>query len=42
MTEISVNERQINEWSEKYNNWKETLEDCIKELQRPGLDPRDE
>jgi len=42
MTGISINEKQINEWSEKYNIWKETLEDCIKELQRPWLDPRDE
>ena len=42
MTDISVNEWQINEWSEKYSIWKETLEDCIKELQRPWLDPRDE
>ena len=42
MRNISVNERQINEWSEKYNIWKETLEDCIKELQRPWLDPRDQ
>ena len=42
MNDISVNEKQINEWSEKYGIWKETLEDCIKELQRPWLDPRDE
>ena len=41
MTEISVSESQINEWIEKYNIWKETLKDCIKELQRPWLDPRD-
>ena len=42
MKDLDVNERQINEWSEKYGIWKETLEDCIKELKRPWLDPRDE
>lgn len=32
----------IEERSETYNIGKETLKDVIAELQRPGLDPRDE
>lgn len=32
----------VKEWSEKYDIGYETMVDVIKELQRPGLDPRDE
>lgn len=35
-------ENKIKERSEKYNIWFETLKDVLAELQRPGLDPRDE
>lgn len=35
-------ENKIIEWSEKYGIWLETLRDVLAELQRPGLDPRDE
>ena len=35
-------ENKIVEWSEKYTIWLETLRDVLAELQRPGLDPRDE
>lgn len=38
---LSANEA-IQQWSEKYNIGLETLKDVIAELQRPGLDPRDE
>lgn len=42
MTDLEVSVNQINEWSDKYGLWRETLEDCFKELKRPWLDPRDE
>lgn len=32
----------LSEWSEKYKIGLETLKDVLAELQRPGLDPRDE
>ena len=32
----------IKDWAQKYEIWYETMIDVIKELQRPGLDPRDE
>lgn len=35
-------ENKLLEWSEKYWIWLETLRDVLAELQRPGLDPRDE
>ena len=35
-------ENKVREWSETYNIWLETLRDVLAELQRPGLDPRDE
>lgn len=35
-------EQQIRDWSAKYEIGYETMVDVIKELQRPGLDPRDE
>ena len=35
-------ENKLIEWSEKYKIWLETLRDVLAELQRPGLDPRDE
>jgi len=35
-------ENKIIEWSEKYKIGLETLRDVLAELQRPGLDPRDE
>jgi len=36
-----VTDKLINQRSEKYEIWFETLSDIIKELQRPGLDPRE-
>lgn len=38
---LSANEA-IQQWSEKYKIGLETLRDVLAELQRPGLDPRDE
>ena len=35
-------ENKLVEWSETYKIWLETLRDVLAELQRPGLDPRDE
>jgi uncharacterized protein len=35
-------DQQIKDWSEKYEIGYETMVDVIRELQRPGLDPRDE
>jgi uncharacterized protein len=35
-------EDEIEEFSNSYWLWYETMEDCIKELQRPWLDPREE
>jgi uncharacterized protein len=35
-------EDEIEEFSNNYWLWYETMEDCIKELQRPWLDPREE
>jgi protein Tex len=35
-------DHQIKEWAQKYDIGYETMVDVIKELQRPGLDPRDE
>ena len=35
-------ENKLHEWSEKYGIWLETFRDVLAELQRPGLDPRDE
>jgi uncharacterized protein len=35
-------ENKLLEWSETYNIGLETLRDVLAELQRPGLDPRDE
>jgi len=35
-------ENKLIEWSEKYKIGLETLRDVLAELQRPGLDPRDE
>lgn len=39
---IDADERKISERSEKYGIGFETMEDVVKELQRPGLDPREE
>lgn len=33
---------EIEKLAEKYGLWFETMEDCLKELQRPWLDPREE
>ena len=33
---------EIEKFAEKYELWFETMEDCLKELQRPWLDPREE
>ncbi len=41
-TELKDVENKIDELSEKYDIWFETLQDVIAELQRPGLDPREE
>ena len=38
----SYSEHQVKDWAEKYEIWYETFVDVLKELQRPGLDPRDE
>jgi len=35
-------ENKLVAWSETYKIWLETLRDVLAELQRPGLDPRDE
>lgn len=35
-------ENTLIEWSDTYKIWLETLRDVLAELQRPGLDPRDE
>lgn len=37
----TANEKTIAAWSDKYEIGFETLSDVIKELQRPGLDPRE-
>ncbi|MCX6824430.1 MAG: Tex family protein [candidate division SR1 bacterium] len=42
MTVEKYPENKIKEWSEKYKIGLETLRDVLAELQRPGLDPRDE
>jgi len=42
LKELKVTEKQLEDWSETYGMGYETLEDVIKELQRPGLDPREE
>ncbi len=42
MTVEKYPENKIIEWSEKYKIGLETLRDVLAELQRPGLDPRDE
>ena len=42
LKEIKYTEKQLEEWSEKYGIGYETLKDVMKELQRPGLDPREE
>ena len=42
MTVENYAESKIKERSEKYGIWFETLKDVLAELQRPGLDPRDE
>ena len=39
---IDTDERKIQQRSEKYGIGFETMEDVVKELQRPGLDPREE
>jgi uncharacterized protein len=39
---ISYTPQQLREWSEKYKIGLATMEDVVKELQRPGLDPREE
>lgn len=38
----SYSEHQVKDWAEKYEIGYETFVDVLKELQRPGLDPRDE
>lgn len=38
----TANEKIISAWAEKYDIGFETLSDIIKELQRPGLDPRED
>jgi len=42
LKDLKVTDQQLETWSEKYGIGYETLEDVIKELQRPGLDPREE
>lgn len=37
-----IEDRKLQERSEKYQIWKETLRDVLAELERPGLDPRDD
>ena len=39
---ISYNDTLLREWSETYGIGFETMEDVVKELQRPWLDPREE
>lgn len=39
---MSINNPKIAERSTKYNIGQETLEDIIKELEKPGQDPRDD
>ena len=42
LVNIEVSDRLLREWSEKYGIGLATMEDVVKELQRPGLDPREE
>ena len=35
-------EWEVEKFAERYELWFETMEDCLKELQRPWLDPREE
>jgi uncharacterized protein len=42
LKDLKATDQQLETWSEKYGIGYETLEDVIKELQRPGLDPREE
>jgi len=42
LAHVDVHDKLLREWSEKYGIGLATMEDVIKELQRPGLDPRDE
>lgn len=42
MTVETFDDKKLHDWSEKYNIWFETLKDVVAELQRPGLDPRDD
>ncbi len=42
MTVEKYPENKLVAWSETYKIWLETLRDVLAELQRPGLDPRDE
>ena len=37
-----IDTKKINDRSEKYDIWRETLKDVLAELERPGLDPRDD
>lgn len=37
-----IDDIKLQERSEKYQIWKETLRDVLAELERPGLDPRDD
>lgn len=37
-----IDDKKVNDWMEKYGIWKETLKDVLAELERPGLDPRDD
>lgn len=41
LTNIDADDTIIQKRSETYGIWFETLEDVVKELQRPGLDPRE-
>ncbi|GHW02405.1 hypothetical protein AGMMS50249_1910 [candidate division SR1 bacterium] len=38
---IEATDKLLQQWSEKYGIGFETMEDVVKELQRPGLDPRE-
>lgn len=42
MTVEIFDTKKLHDWSEKYGIWFETMKDVVAELQRPGLDPRDD
>jgi uncharacterized protein len=42
LTSINFTPQQLRVWSEKYEIGFATMEDVVRELQRPGLDPRED